>query len=126
MAAPYPLREPTAVRLSARPVDVAVAMLTVAGVVAFDFASPERLHPVGGPIQVAWFLGVVLLFRRRRPMAVLLLSIAAIFVYHLVLKQFSPAGWIWPVSAAYFTAATTPRVRWVAAIGVAQLVYSAV
>ena len=52
------------------------------------------------------------------------LSVAAIFVYHFA--AWSPAGWIWPASVAYFTAAAGPRVRWVIAIGVAQLVYSAV
>nr|WP_055502021.1 hypothetical protein [Nonomuraea pusilla] len=42
------------------------------------------------------------------------------------LSSWSPAGWIRPASVAYFTVAATCRVRWVAAIGVVQLVYSAV
>lgn len=58
-------------------------------------------------------------------MTVLLLSIGGITVYHLT-GHWSPAGWIWPAAVAYFTAATTPRVRWVPALGLAQLVYSAV
>ncbi|MFC7099533.1 histidine kinase [Nonomuraea rubra] len=59
-------------------------------------------------------------------MAVLLLSVGGMFAYHLLAGIFSPAGWIWPVAVAYFTAATTSRVRWVAAVGVAQLGYSAI
>ncbi|MET7338516.1 histidine kinase [Nonomuraea sp. NPDC005650] len=81
--------------------------------------------PWRGTIPLGLLLGALLLVRRRWPMTVLLLSIGGIFVYHLT-GHWSPAGWIWPVAVAYFTAATTPRVRWVLAIGLAQLVYSAV
>jgi signal transduction histidine kinase len=121
-ASPAP-REPASVRHSARITDAALAGVTVVVFVAVALASGIR-GPWHGTIPVALFLGALLLVRRRWPMTVLLLSIAGIFVYHFVRE--SPAGWIWPASAAYFTAATTPRVRWVAAIGVAQLAYSAV
>ncbi|RVX47561.1 hypothetical protein EDD27_10498 [Nonomuraea polychroma] len=57
-------------------------------------------------------------------MTVLLLSVAALIAYHLA--SWSPAGWIWPISAAYFTAATTRHFLWVIGIGIAQLVYSAI
>ncbi|MFC0861554.1 sensor histidine kinase [Sphaerimonospora cavernae] len=123
MAERYSPRAPAPVRLPARIADVALAAFTVVVVVAVALAAGVR-NPWAGPIPLALFLGVLLLVRRRWPMTVLLLSVAAIFAYHLA--YWSPAGWIWPVSAAYFTAAATSRVRWVAAIGVAQLVYSAI
>ncbi|WP_433424038.1 sensor histidine kinase [Microtetraspora malaysiensis] len=119
-------REPASVRHSAKVIDGALAMLTVVIFVAVAFATGVQ-SPWRGPVPViplALFLGALLLVRRRWPMAVLSLSIAAIFAYHLTSE--GPNGWIWPIWAAYFTAAATPRVRWVAAIGVAQLVYSAV
>ncbi|WP_336216986.1 hypothetical protein [Nonomuraea sp. LPB2021202275-12-8] len=81
-------------------------------------------QPWPGAIPVALVLGGLLFLRRRRPMTVLLLSIAVVFAYHL--GAWSPAGWIWPLSVAYVTAAATPHVRWVAGIGAAQLAYSAV
>ncbi|WP_182906291.1 sensor histidine kinase [Microbispora sp. H13382] len=103
--------------------DVALAALTVVLFVAVALATGVR-QPWDGVIPVALFLGALLLVRRRWPMPVLLLSVAAVFAYHL--GHPSPAGWIWPVAAAYFTAATASRPRWVVAVGVAQLVYSAV
>ncbi|WP_169983045.1 hypothetical protein [Microbispora sp. H10836] len=103
--------------------DVALAALTVVLFVAVALATGVR-PPWDGVIPVALFLGALLLVRRRWPMPVLLLSVAAVFAYHL--GHPSPAGWIWPVAAAYFTAATASRPRWVVAVGVAQLVYSAV
>ncbi|MDP9865885.1 MULTISPECIES: sensor histidine kinase [Streptosporangium] len=123
MAEPSPQRAPASVRHSATIVDLVLAALTAVFFVAVALATGVR-SPWQGTIPLALFLGALLLLRRRRPMAVLLLSIAAIFVYHLARE--SPAGWIWPASVAYFTAAATSRVRWVAAVGVAQLVYSAV
>ncbi|GIH61685.1 sensor histidine kinase [Microbispora siamensis] len=103
--------------------DLAFAVLTVVVFVAVALGTGVR-QPWDGVIPLALFLGVVLLVRRRWPMTVLLLSVAAVFVYHLA--HISPAGWIWPVAAAYFTAAGTSRVRWVVVVGIAQLVYSAV
>ncbi|MEU7916865.1 histidine kinase dimerization/phosphoacceptor domain-containing protein [Microbispora bryophytorum] len=103
--------------------DLAFAVLTVVLFVAVALATGVR-NPWDGPIPLALFLGALLLVRRRWPMTVLLLSVAAVFAYHLT--HWSPAGWIWPVAAAYFTAAGASRVRWVVVVGVAQLVYSAV
>ncbi|MEV4461662.1 histidine kinase [Microbispora sp. NPDC049633] len=103
--------------------DVALAALTVVLFVTVALATGVR-QPWDGVIPVALILGALLLVRRRWPMTVLLLSVAAVFAYHL--GHPSPAGWIWPVAAAYFTAATVCRTRWVVAVGVAQLVYSAV
>ncbi|MFI6738984.1 sensor histidine kinase [Nonomuraea sp. NPDC050451] len=124
MAEPPPRREPAPVRHLARITDVALAVVTVVFFVAVALAT--GIHsPWRGTIPLALFLGALLLVRRRRPMTVLLLSIVGILVYHLT-GDGTPAGWIWPAAVAYFTAATTPRVRWVAAIGLAQLVYSAI
>ncbi|MBG0816089.1 hypothetical protein [Planomonospora sp. ID82291] len=118
-----PPRPQTAIRRFARIVDLSLAAVTVVVFVAVALATGVR-SPWSAVIPCALFLGAILLLRRRLPIAVLLLSVAAVFAYHFV--SWSPAGWIWPVSAAYFTAAATSHVRWVAAIGVAQLVYSAV
>lgn len=124
MAEPPPRREPAPVRHLARIADVAPAALTLVFFVAAALATGVH-NPWQGPIPLGLVLGALLLVRRRLPMTVLLLSIGAIFVYHLS-GQWSPAGWIWPAAVAYFTAATSPRVRWVPAIGLAQLVYSAI
>ncbi|MFI7639330.1 sensor histidine kinase [Nonomuraea sp. NPDC049400] len=124
MAVPSPQRAPAPVRHSARLLDLALAVITVVGVVTGVMAAEVRESPWAGLIPLALFLGALLLFRRRWPMTVLLLSIAAIFVYRF--NSHFQGGWIWPASAAYFSAACTPRVRWVALIGVAQLVYAAV
>ncbi|MEV5745288.1 hypothetical protein AB0L30_34960 [Microbispora rosea] len=121
---PAPASTPdTPVRRTGWIADLAFAVLTVVLFVAVALATGVH-NPWDGPIPLALFLGVLLLVRRRWPMTVLLLSVAAVLTYHL--GHFSPAGWIWPVAAAYFTAAATSRVRWVVAVGVAQLVYSAV
>ncbi|MER7506678.1 hypothetical protein AB0L05_41150 [Nonomuraea pusilla] len=118
-----PLRPPVYVRRFGTLVDLALAAVTVVMFVAATVATYVQT-PWDGAIQLALVLAVLILLRRRWPMAVLLLSVGAIFVYHL--SSWSPAGWIWPASVAYFTAAATSRVRWVAAVGAAQLVYSAV
>ncbi|MEV4549119.1 sensor histidine kinase [Nonomuraea wenchangensis] len=124
MAEPSPRREPAPVRHLARITDITLAVLTLVFFVTVALATGVH-NPWHGPIPLGLLLGGLLLFRRRRPMTVLLLSIGGIFVYHLTV-DWSPAGWIWPAAVAYFTAATTSRVRWVPAIGLAQLVYSAI
>ncbi len=124
MAEPSPRREPVSVRHLPRIIDLTLAVLTLVFFVAVALATGVP-NPWLGPIPLGLFLGGLLLFRRRWPMTVLLLSIGGIFVYHLTV-HWPPAGWIWPAAVAYFTAATTSRVRWVPVIGLAQLVYSAV
>ncbi|MET8990188.1 histidine kinase [Nonomuraea wenchangensis] len=124
MAEPSPRREPAPVRHLARITDITLAVLTLVFFVAVALATGVH-NPWHGPIPLGLLLGGLLLVRRRWPMTVLLLSIGGIFVYHLTV-DWSPAGWIWPAAVAYFTAATTSRVRWVPVIGLAQLVYSAV
>ncbi|MEV0382044.1 sensor histidine kinase [Nonomuraea sp. NPDC050643] len=124
MAPPFPRRAPAAVRHSARLLDLAFALITVVGVVTGVMAAEVRESPWAGLIPLALFLGALLLFRRRWPLIVLLLSIGAIFLYRF--NSHFQGGWIWPASIAYFSAACTPRVRWVALIGAAQLVYAAV
>ncbi|MEV5558514.1 sensor histidine kinase [Nonomuraea wenchangensis] len=124
MAEPSPRREPAPVRHLARITDITLAVLTLVFFVTVALATGVH-SPWRGPIPLGLLLGGLLLFRRRWPMTVLLLSIGGIFVYHLTV-HWSPAGWIWPAAVAYFTAATTSRVRWVTAVGLAQLVYSAI
>ncbi|KAA9374622.1 sensor histidine kinase [Microbispora cellulosiformans] len=124
MADPHPRRGPAPVRHLARITDITLAALTLVFFVAVALATGVH-NPWEGAIPLGLLLGALLLVRRRRPMTVLLLSIAGILVYHLT-GHWSPAGWIWPAAVAYFTAATTPHVRWVPAIGLVQLVYSAV
>ncbi|MGW5155402.1 sensor histidine kinase [Nonomuraea wenchangensis] len=124
MAEPPPRRAPAPVRHLARITDITLAVLTLVFFVAVALATGVH-NPWHGPIPLGLLLGGLLLVRRRWPMTVLLLSIGGIFVYHLTV-DWSPAGWIWPAAVAYFTAATTSRVRWVPVIGLAQLVYSAV
>ncbi|GAA4209779.1 sensor histidine kinase [Microbispora amethystogenes] len=124
MADPHPGRGPAPVRHLARITDLALAALTLVFFVAVALATGVR-DPWQGTIPLGLLLGALLLVRRRWPMTVLLLSIGGILVYHLT-GHWSPAGWIWPAAVAYFTAATTPRVRWVPALGLAQLVHSAV
>ncbi|MBF8192185.1 sensor histidine kinase [Nonomuraea sp. K274] len=104
-------------------IDVALATTTVVLYVAVALA--RGVHsPWEGTIPLALFLGTLVLVTRRWPMTVLLLSIAGIFLHHFTMGY--SVGWIWPASVAYFTAATTARVRWVAAVGLIQLVYFAV
>ncbi|MFI7538597.1 sensor histidine kinase [Streptosporangium sp. NPDC049376] len=124
MAESFARREPTPVRHFARIIDITLAVLTLVFFVAVALATGVH-SPWQGQIPLGLFLGALLLVRRRWPMTVLLLSIGGVFVYHLT-GHWSPPGWIWPVAVAYFTVATTPRVRWVPVIGLAQLVYSAV
>ncbi|MFI6320253.1 sensor histidine kinase [Nonomuraea sp. NPDC050556] len=102
--------------------DLALAAVTTVAFVAVALATGVR-SPWDAAIPLGLVLGALLLGRRRWPLAVLGLSVIAILVYHLA--QWSPAGWIWPLSVAYVTAAAASRVRWVAAIGAAVLVYSA-
>ncbi|MBD3147492.1 sensor histidine kinase [Microbispora bryophytorum] len=129
MAASHTVPEPASAHRSRQAhqtgwiADLGFAVLTVVLFVAVALATGVR-NPWDGQIPLALFLGALLLVRRRWPMTVLLLSVAAVLAYHLT--HWSPAGWIWPVAAAYFTAAGTSRVRWVVVVGVAQLVYSAV
>ncbi len=124
MAEPSPRREAAPARHLARITDLALSVLTLVFFVAVALATGVH-GPWSGPIPLGLFLGALLLVRRRWPMTVLLLSIGGVLVYHLT-GHWSPAGWIWPAAVAYFTAATTPRVRWAAAAGLAQLVYSAI
>ncbi|SEH01129.1 Signal transduction histidine kinase [Nonomuraea solani] len=123
MVSPFPRHAPAAVRHSAWLVDLAFAVLTVVGVTTGALAAGVR-GPWNGLIPLALFLGALLMFRRRWPLTVLLLSIAAIFLYRAT--SVFEGGWIWPASVAYVSAACTPRVRWVALIGAAQLVYATV
>ncbi|MEW9547317.1 sensor histidine kinase [Nonomuraea sp. NPDC050783] len=116
-------REPVAVRGLAWLTDLALAAVTVVVFVAVALATGVH-SPWDGVIPLALYLGALLLVRRRRPTAVLLLSVGGLLAYRLT-GHFSPAGWIWPLAVAYFTVAAASRARWAAVIGLLQLVYSA-
>ncbi|MQA97601.1 MAG: hypothetical protein GEV11_24340 [Streptosporangiales bacterium] len=124
MASQFTRRTPAPVRHSAWLFDLALAFITVVGVVTGIEAAGDHEPMWQAPIPFGVLLGALLLFRRRWPMTVLILSIGAIFVYNFLTRS-KVHGWIWPASAAYFSAACTPRVRWVAVIGAAQIIYAA-
>jgi signal transduction histidine kinase len=73
-----------------------------------------------GTAALGVLLGLLLLWRRRRPMLVLVLSCSMLIGYHSALLY--EGGWISPVTVALFTAALT-RPVWTAAIGLTTLAY---
>ncbi len=103
--------------------DLGLACLSVVIFVAVALATGVR-SPWPNVITLALFLGALLFVRRRWPIVVLLLSVAAIFAFHLI--SWSPAGWIWPAWAAYFTVAAMSKLRWLIVVGGLQLIYSAI
>ncbi|WP_117212474.1 sensor histidine kinase [Allorhizocola rhizosphaerae] len=101
-------------------VDAAFAALTVIGVPAvatlFDSGVLEPVPAPWGAVVLGMFLGALLFLRRRWPVAVLLVSVAASSAWHI--GTLSGAGWVLPASAAIFTVAAGPTRRGLAwAIG---------
>ncbi|MEU4404160.1 sensor histidine kinase [Streptosporangium sp. NPDC023963] len=76
----------------------------------------------GGAVALAIFLGGVLLFRRRRPVGVLLVSATALVAYQAA--GLFEGGWIWPLTVACYTAAAAGRTRWAAGVGLLLLAYA--
>ncbi|MFF4013209.1 sensor histidine kinase [Streptomyces sp. NPDC001717] len=80
-------------------------------------------------MPLALWLGLLLLARRRWPLAVLLLSVQAVVVFRT--SGLTDAGWVWPLSAAYATLAADdrpgrrPGLPWAAGIGLAELAFAA-
>ncbi|MFD6418681.1 sensor histidine kinase [Streptomyces sp. NPDC060194] len=114
---------PRAVRL----VDLLLAAGTVVAVLAGTARLGGRLDAAGA-LPLALWLGLLLLARRRRPLAVLLLSVQAVVVFRTA--GLTDAGWVWPVSAAYATLAADdrpgrPGLPWAAAVGLAELAFAA-
>ncbi len=111
-----------------RPVDWLLAALTAVAVLAGTARLGGRLD-VAGALPLALWLGLLLLARRRWPLAVLLLSVLAVLVFRT--SGLTDAGWVWPVSAAYATLAADdrpgrrPGLPWAAGIGLTELAYAA-
>nr|WP_043636032.1 histidine kinase [Nonomuraea candida] len=103
----------------ARLVDLALALLTGVGVGAGPAVMGAPLPWHGAP-ALGVLLGGLLLARRSRPLLVLVLSALVLIGYQS--SGLFEGGWIWPLSAALFTASLT-RPGWVAGVGVLTLAY---
>ncbi|MEU7119235.1 sensor histidine kinase [Streptomyces zaomyceticus] len=110
--------------------DWAVSAVTVIAVCAGTALLDGRLDP-GGALPLALQLGLLLLVRRRWPVAVLLLGVQAVIVFRSA--GLTDVGWVWPVTAAYFTLAAAdrpgppgrPGLPWAIGIGLVQLGFAA-
>ncbi|MER7615490.1 sensor histidine kinase [Nonomuraea wenchangensis] len=103
----------------ARLVDLALALLTAGGVGLGPamMGAPVLWH--GAP-ALGVLLGGLLPARRSRPLLVLVLSAVVLIGYQS--SGLFEGGWIWPLSAALFTASLT-RPGWAAGVGVLTLAY---
>ncbi|MEV5969322.1 histidine kinase [Streptomyces sp. NPDC051921] len=109
------------------PADLAMAAVTVLAVLAGTAFLGGRLDPAGA-LPLALQLGLVLLVRRRWPVLVLLFSVQTVIVFRSA--GLTDAGWVWPVTAAYFTLAADDRPRrpglpWAIGIGLVELGFAA-
>ncbi|GAA3727015.1 sensor histidine kinase [Plantactinospora mayteni] len=80
-----------------------------------------------GTLPLAAWLGLFLLLRRRWPVAVLLVSLAAVTAFRVA--ELTEAGWVWPASVIFFVLAAddTPRrhgLRWAVGAGLFQLTFA--
>ncbi|MFF5456135.1 sensor histidine kinase [Streptomyces sp. NPDC012950] len=81
-----------------------------------------------GTLPLTLWLCLLLLGRRRWPLAVLLLSAQAVIAFRT--SGLTDAGWVWPLSAAYATLAADdrpgrPGLPWAAGVGLAELAFAA-
>ncbi|WP_411077403.1 sensor histidine kinase [Streptomyces sp. cmx-10-25] len=114
---------PRAVRL----VDGLLAAGTAVAVLADTARLGGRLE-AAGTLSLALWLGLLLLGRRRWPLAVLLLSAQAVIVFRT--SGLTEAGWVWPLSVAYATLAADdrpgrPGLPWAAGVGLTELAFAA-
>ncbi|MFJ5707058.1 sensor histidine kinase [Streptomyces sp. NPDC093105] len=121
------LARTTAALRAVRPVDGLLAAVTFVAVLAGTARLGGRLEAAGA-LPLALWLGLLLLARRRWPLAVLLLSVQAVIVFRT--SGLTDIGWVWPVSAAYAGLAADdrpgrPGLPRAAAVGVAELVFAA-
>ncbi|MFD8014872.1 sensor histidine kinase [Streptomyces sp. NPDC058955] len=121
------LARTTAALRAVRPVDGLLAAVTFVAVLAGTARFGGRLDAAGA-LPLALWLGLLLLARRRWPLAVLLLSVQAVIVFRT--SGLTDIGWVWPVSAAYAGLAADdrpgrPGLPWAAAVGVTELVLAA-
>ncbi|MEN3608005.1 sensor histidine kinase [Plantactinospora sp. ZYX-F-223] len=80
-----------------------------------------------GTLPLATWLALLLLLRRRWPVAVLLASLAAVTAFRVA--ELTEAGWVWPASVIFFLLAAddTPRrhgLRWAVGAGLFQLTFA--
>lgn len=110
-----------------RLVDGLLAAVTAVAVLTVTARLDARLDAAGA-LPLALWLGLLLLVRRRWPLAVLLLSVQAVAVFRT--SGLTEAGWVWPVSAAYATLAADdrpgrPGLPWAVGVGLAELSFAA-
>ncbi|MFI9019165.1 sensor histidine kinase [Streptomyces griseus] len=110
-----------------RLVDALLAAVTTVAVLTGTARLDARLDAAGA-LPLALWLGLLLLVRRRWPLAALLLSVQAVVVFRT--SGLTDAGWVWPVSAAYATLAADdrtdrPGLRWATGVGLAELACAA-
>ncbi|MFF3392357.1 sensor histidine kinase [Streptomyces sp. NPDC002669] len=103
----------------ARLVDVTLALLTAVAIGAGPAAMGAPLS-WNGTFDLGAALGALLLVRRRHPLLVLVLSAAVLIGWQSA--GLFEGGWIWPLTAALFTAAIGHPGR-VAGIGALVLLY---
>jgi signal transduction histidine kinase len=102
-------------------------LLAIAGGAAVTVATSVAAEPAGGSSGVAAYalgsgLGGLLLFRRRRPVTVLVLSLVAVMGYNLAdLPSISP---IWPLLLPLYTVATAGQAAIGTAVGGSTLLIS--
>ncbi|MDG4785441.1 histidine kinase [Micromonospora sp. WMMD1102] len=105
---------------------LAPVALTVFGVpIGTAVAGAPITYP--GTLPLATWLGLLLLLRRRWPVAVLLASLAVITAFRGA--GLTEAGWTWPASVIFFLLAAddTPRrhgLRWAVGAGLFQLTFA--
>ncbi|MFE6227662.1 MULTISPECIES: histidine kinase [unclassified Streptomyces] len=121
------LARTTAAALRAIRLDGLLAAATLVAVPAATARFGGRLDAAGA-LPLAVWLALLLLVRRRWPLAVLLLSVQAVLV--LRTSGLTDAGWVWPVSAAYAGLAADdrpgrPGLPRAAAVGAATLAFAA-
>lgn len=101
-----------------RTVDVALGAVTTGAVLAGTALSGASVT-YGGTVPLAIVLGVVLLFRRRWPVQVLVLSVVVVCGYGG--SDLGAPGFVWPVTAAYVSAVLAGELRWAVGVGVVNV-----
>lgn len=104
-----------------RLVDATVAVLTAVAVwVGPSAVNAPVTYEGAGALGVT--LGGLLLLRRRWPMGVLLASAAVLIGWQSA--DLFEGGWVWPLTAALFTAAAFGSLRWSGVVGGLLIVYA--
>lgn len=98
-------------RLPERLIDVliAVGMGTLVASTAAIATEIDAVRSLVAAVGLGVSLGVLLLFRRRWPVTILLLSVVAVAAYHAA--NFAAIGSLWPLTVALYTCAARGRTR---------------